>query len=127
MPRPLILCIDDEELGLRVRKIVLERAGYRVATAIDGQLGLSIFAQERVDLVVLDYSMPSMDGGAVAQEMRRLRPEIPIILLSAYINLPPEVVRMVDCTMLKGDGPGVLLRTIKDLLPEQVGKEEELG
>lgn len=127
MPRPLILCIDDEELGLRVRKIVLERAGYRVATAIDGPLGLSIFAQERVDLVVLDYSMPSMDGGAVAQEMRRLRPEIPIILLSAYINLPPEVVRMVDCTMLKGDGPGVLLRTIKDLLPEQVGKEEELG
>lgn len=127
MPRPLILCIDDEELGLRVRKIVLERAGYRVATAIDGPLGLSIFAQERVDLVVLDYSMPSMDGGAVAQEMRRLRPEVPIILLSAYINLPPEVVRMVDCTMLKGDGPGVLLRTIKDLLPEQVGEEEESG
>lgn len=127
MPRPLILCIDDEELGLRVRKIVLERAGYRVATAMDGPLGLSIFAKERVDLVVLDYSMPSMDGGAVAQEMRRLRPGVPIILLSAYINLPPEVVRMVDCTMLKGGGPGVLLRTIKDLLPEQVGEEEESG
>jgi CheY-like chemotaxis protein len=117
MLKPLILCIDDEELGLRVRRMVLERTGYRVATAIDGVTGLSLFGNEPVDAVVLDYFMPGMNGGAVAAEMRRLRPEVPIILLSAYINLPPDVVQVVDCTILKGDGPDTLLSKLREMLP----------
>lgn len=117
MPKPLILCIDDEQVGLRIRGIVLERAGYRVATAIDGPTGLSIFANEPVSAVVLDYFMPGMNGGEVAAELRRLRSEVPIILLSAYINLPPEVLRIVDCTILKGDGPEALLARVREVLP----------
>lgn len=117
MPKPFILCIDDEELGLQIRKVVLERAGYRVAAAPDGPTGLDIFAREPVDLIVLDYFMPNMHGGLVAAEMRRLRPSVPIILLSAYINLPTEVTRIVDCTILKGDGPEILLIKIRELLP----------
>lgn len=117
MPQPLILCIDDEELGLRIRKIVLEREGFCVETAIDGPTGLAIFGTERVDVVVLDYFMPGMNGGEVAAEMRRLRPEVPILLLSAYINLPPEVIDAVDCTILKGDGPEVLLTKVREALP----------
>lgn len=115
----MILCIDDEELGLRVRTIVLERAGYQVAAALDGLRGLNIFVNQSVDLVVLDYFMPEMHGGQVAVEMRRLRPEIPIILLSAYLNLPPEITRTVDCTILKGDGPEVLLGKVRELLSER--------
>jgi CheY-like chemotaxis protein len=115
--KPLILCIDDEELGLRVRGIVLERAGYRVLTATDGATGLEIFGREQVEGVVLDYFMPGMNGSEVATELRRLRPEVPIILLSAYINLPAEVLRMVDWTILKGDGPEVLLAKVRELLP----------
>lgn len=92
MSLPTILCIDDEALGLRIRKTVLERAGYRVLTALDGPTGLSLFRGESVDGVVLDYYMPAMDGGEVARTMRRERPEIPIMLLSAYINLPADVV-----------------------------------
>lgn len=114
MPQPLILCVDDEELGLQVRKLVLEREGYRVLTATDGPTALTIFARERVDAVVLDYYMPEMNGEAVAQEMRRLRPRVPIILLSAYISLPPEVTRLVDSTILKGDGPGILLGRLRE-------------
>jgi CheY-like chemotaxis protein len=119
VPKPLILCIDDEELGLRVRTIVLERAGYQVAAALDGPSGLSVFTSQPVDVVVLDYFMPEMDGGQVAAEMRRLRPEIPIILLSAYLNLPPEVIGTVDCAVLKGDGPEVLLAKVRELLSER--------
>jgi CheY-like chemotaxis protein len=121
----LILCIDDEELGLRVRKLVLERAGYRVLTGIDGPTGLGLFASEPVSAVVLDYYMPGMNGGEVAAEMRRLRPEVPIILLSAYINLPPEVIEMVDCTILKGDGPEILLTKVRDVLPQCAGSIDE--
>lgn len=112
----MILCIDDEELGLRVRKIVLERAGYRVETALDGRSGLSIFNAARVDGVVLDYFMPGMNGGEVAAEMRRRRPEVPIILLSAYITLPEDVISDVDCTILKGDGPDVLLSKVREII-----------
>ncbi|MGB7190612.1 MAG: response regulator [Acidobacteriaceae bacterium] len=115
----MILCIDDEELGLRVRTIVLERAGYQVAAALDGLRGLNLFVSQPVDLVVLDYFMPEMHGGQVAVEMRRLRPEIPIILLSAYLNLPSEITRTVDCTILKGDGPEVLLGKVRELLSER--------
>jgi CheY-like chemotaxis protein len=113
---PTILCIDDEALGLEIRKAVLERAGYQVLTAVDGPAGLSLFRGNAIDGVVLDYYMPEMDGGAVAEAMRRERPEIPIMLLSAYINLPAEVVALVDMTLLKGEGPVELLEKLQQML-----------
>lgn len=119
MPKPLILCIDDEALGLQIRKTVLERAGYRVMTAMDGPTGLNIFAKESVDAVVLDYAMPGMSGLEVAAEIRRLRRAVPILLLSAYVNLPPETAGMVDLMILKGDGPDVLLAKVQEALPQQ--------
>ncbi|MGH9588476.1 MAG: response regulator [Acidobacteriaceae bacterium] len=119
MPEPLILCIDDEDLGLQIRKVVLERAGYRVTTALSGPAGLEIFSKNPVELVILDYFMPSMHGGIVAAELRRMRPNVPIILLSAYVNLPREVVDAVDCTVVKGDNPETLLNRIRELLSSQ--------
>jgi CheY-like chemotaxis protein len=116
VPIPTILCIDDEALGLEIRKAVLERAGYQVLTAIDGSSGLSLFRGNTIDGVVLDYYMPEMDGGAVAETMRRERPEIPIMLLSAYINLPAEVVELADVTLLKGEGPQELLEKLRAML-----------
>jgi CheY-like chemotaxis protein len=113
---PVILCIDDEALGLEIRRTVLEHAGYQVLTAVDGAAGLSLFRTRPVQGVVLDYYMPGMDGGEVAEAMRRERPEIPIMLLSAYINLPPEVISLVDVTLLKGEGPVELLDKLRAML-----------
>jgi CheY-like chemotaxis protein len=113
---PTILCIDDEALGLRIRRTVLEHAGYRVLTAEDGPTGLELFRGNTVDGVVLDYYMPEMDGGAVAEAMRRERPQVPIMLLSAYINLPPETVALVDVTVLKGEGPVELLEKLHRMI-----------
>jgi CheY-like chemotaxis protein len=61
-----VLCVDDEKIGLRVRKIMLESHGFRVLTANSGRQGLSIFDDHHVDLVVLDYYMPELNGGEVA-------------------------------------------------------------
>lgn len=122
--RPLLLlCIDDEKLGLEIRKAVLERAGYRVMTALDGNSGLELFRTQPIDGVVLDFFMPGMDGGQVAAEMRRNRPEIPILLLTAYINLPQEVVQMAEFTLLKGEGPEELLSKIRLMLEKR--REEQ--
>jgi CheY-like chemotaxis protein len=112
----LVLCVDDELIGLKVRKILLERAGYRVLTAPDGSAGLEIFAQEPIEAVVLDYSMPGMNGGEVASRMRRTKPHVPILLLSAYIGLPSDVISMVDAYMTKGEGPPLLLKKLSNLL-----------
>ena len=120
-PSPLILCIDDEALGLQIRRAVLERAGYQVLTALNGASGLSIFWDQPIDIVVLDYVMPGLDGGQVAAEMRKQKPDTPILLLSAYVNLPLEVLSLVDHTVLKGDGPDKLLGKIRELLDRQPG------
>lgn len=111
----LILCVDDELIGLKVRKVLLERAGYRVLTAMDGASGLRIFESEPVEAVVLDYSMPGMHGGEVAGRMRQIKPAIPILLLSAYLGLPAEVTSLVNLYMTKGEGAPVLLSKLETL------------
>ncbi|MGD0888578.1 MAG: response regulator [Acidobacteriaceae bacterium] len=112
----LVLCVDDELVGLGIRKILLERAGYRVLTAADGASGLKLFAAHPVDAVVLDYAMPGMHGGEVARKMRQAKPEVPIVLLSAYVNLPPEVTSLADVYMTKGEGAPALLDKLGNLL-----------
>jgi CheY-like chemotaxis protein len=112
----LVLCVDDEAVGLRIRQILLERAGYQVLTAADGHSGLELFAAHPVDAVVLDYSMPGMHGGQVAQKMRQSKPKVPILLLSAYLDLPAEVTSLADVYMTKGEGAPALLDKLGNLL-----------
>ena len=116
MSRPVILCIDDEELGLEIRKLVLERQGFTVLTARDGNTGISIFDTQRVDAVVLDYAMPGMDGGQVATILRQRQADIPILMLSAYVALPEEVMRVVSVSATKGDGASTLVDKLRELL-----------
>ena len=116
MSRPVILCIDDEDLGLEIRKMVLEREGFTVLTAKDGQTGISVFDTEQIDAVVLDYAMPGMDGGKVAAILRERRPDIPIMMLSAYVALPEEVMRVISISATKGDGAFTLVDKLKGLL-----------
>jgi CheY-like chemotaxis protein len=114
--RPLILCIDDEELGLEIRKMVLEREGFSVLTAHDGPTGISLFDTTHVDAVVLDYAMPGLDGGEVAAILRKRQPNIPILMLSAYVALPEHVMRVVSVSATKGDGAFTLVDKLKELL-----------
>lgn len=123
----LVLCVDDEVVGLRVRRILLERAGYRVLTAADGFSGLELFAAEPVEVVVLDYAMPGMHGGDVARKMRQTKPEVPILLLSAYVGLPDEVSSLVDVYMTKGEGAPALLVKLGNLLSDPAASHPLAG
>lgn len=116
MARRQILCIDDEEMGLLVRKLTLESEGFEVAIACDGKSGLQLFAQTPFDLVLLDHSMPGMSGGEVAEAMHKLNPRVPIILLSAYVTLPDADVQRVDAYITKGESTESLLDTIRTVL-----------
>jgi CheY-like chemotaxis protein len=111
----VVLCVDDEVVGLQVRKLILERSGYTVLTALDGPTGLTMFNDHTIDAVVLDYSMPGMHGGEVAAKMREVKPEVPILLLSAYMGLPSEVTDLVNVYMTKGEGAPMLLQKLQGL------------
>ena len=91
-----VLCVDDENIGLRVRKLMLEGHGFHVLTATNGQQGLDLFDQNHVDVVVLDYYMPGLNGGDVAAELRRRRADVPIIFFSAYFSLPPQALELAN-------------------------------
>ncbi len=121
----LVLCVDDETIGLDVRRMLLERAGYRVLTALDGPTGIDVFTREPVDAVVLDYSMPGMHGGEVARRMRQVKPHVPILMLSAYTSLPPEVAKVVSLAMTKGEGAPELLRKLGSLVPSDASQHSE--
>jgi len=113
-----LLCIDDELIGLKVRKLILERSGYEVLTAEDGPRGLELFRSQDVHGVVLDYFMPGMDGGIVAREMKGINPRIPILMLSAYFSLPEHALDHVDAFVTKGQSPEILLNKIRQLVPD---------
>jgi CheY-like chemotaxis protein len=112
----VILCVDDEPSGLLMRRLLLESQGYRVLTAESGADGVAILSAEAVDLVLLDYMMPGADGGVVAETMKKIKPSVPILMLSAFVDLPSETVVHVDRYVIKGQSPPALLSAIAELL-----------
>jgi CheY-like chemotaxis protein len=113
---PVILCVDDETTGLAIRKMTFESQGYHVLTADNGAEALAIFSSQAIDLVVLDYKMPGMDGDVVAERMKRLKPDVPILLLSAYVDLPRETLALMDMYLTKTEGPLAMLKAVAELL-----------
>ena len=117
MPRkPLILCVDDEWNGLEGRKTLFEEAGCKVLVAISGAEALQLFASHPVDLVLLDYHMPGMNGDVVAEHMKAGEPDVPIALLSADDGLPESALKWVDAFVSKSESPANLLQIVEHLL-----------
>jgi two-component system, cell cycle sensor histidine kinase and response regulator CckA len=81
-----ILVVDDEELIRRLARTILERWGFRVLTAEDGEQALALYQQRtaEVDLVLLDYTMPGMSGLDVLHELRRIDPEVCVVFSSGH-------------------------------------------
>ena len=81
-PAPTILLVDDEDAVRKVLAFPLERDGYEVIQAADGEEALQQFAQQPVDLVVLDIMLPRLDGLEVCKRLRATS-TVPIIMLTA--------------------------------------------
>jgi CheY-like chemotaxis protein len=112
-----ILCIDDEEPGLQIRKRLLESAGHSVVSARSGKEGIRLFQEQPVDAVVLDYWMPDMKGLAVAEELKRINPKTPVIMLSAFSSILDEGIGKIDAWLTKGEiNPRDLLTMLDGLL-----------
>ena len=117
--RPVILCIDDNELAVTVRKLVLEQAGYEVIVALTGEEGLRLVGTRHVDLVLSDHFLQGRTGTEIAGEIKAMRPNLPILLISGMVE-PPEDADHVDGFVSKIDGREALLREIQRLLNKRI-------
>jgi CheY-like chemotaxis protein len=113
--KELILCVDDEENQLAVRKLVLESKGYAVLTAPSGQQALVLLAQHPVDLVLSDHLMPGLTGAELARQIKAQKPELPVILISAVNEIPADAA-YADLFMSKLDGPIAMCENIAAML-----------
>ena len=119
-----IIYIDDNQDLLNSVGRALQASGYGTLTALSGVQGISLSLQNSVDLVVLDYEMPEMNGDLVAQAIRRYKPELPIILFTGMPDGIPDSVRQnVDAVVYKADFSG-LLAAVAKLITKSPGNPE---
>ena len=78
--------MDDNLNGLTARRTVLQELGHKVTAASSGADALEQFAHQKFDLVITDYKMPRMDGLELIGEIRARTPEMPIILVSGFVD-----------------------------------------
>ena len=114
--KPVILCVDDTPSVLEGEKMLLEENGYRVLTATNGQEAVQAFASHSVDLVILDYNMPKMNGGMAAVRIKNAKPDVPVALLSSDERLPVRELEAVDCFIPKSEPILSLLEKVDYLL-----------
>ena len=113
--RPMILCVDDEENQLAVRKLVLEKEGFSVLTASSGQQALSLLACHQIDLVLSDHLMPGLTGTELTRQIKASNPGLPVILISAVNEIPADAA-FADLFMSKLDGPIAMCQNISAVL-----------
>jgi CheY-like chemotaxis protein len=118
--RMTVLCVEDEDQQLKLRKLLFESEGFNVLTAQTGRQALELFQANAVDAVVLDYWMAGMNGVAVAIELKRLRPTIPIVVLSGWTSLPGETIGLVDAWFQKAQiQPAELVSAVSRLARQE--------
>jgi DNA-binding NtrC family response regulator len=84
--RGTVLVVDDEEMVLNVAKAILTSVGFQVETASDGRQAVEIFEQrsKEIDLVLMDMTMPHMSGEETFFELKRLDPNVRVVMASGY-------------------------------------------
>jgi two-component system, OmpR family, response regulator CpxR len=120
-PKRTILCIDDNEQSLSIRKIMLETRGYRVVACHNGLDALEQFKQGGIDLVLSDLIMPGLDGHRLIEEIKKISPQTPAILFSGKVKIYERNLH-ADVFLPKGMyAPVELLERIRLLLVRKRG------
>ena len=125
-PKKTILCVDDNEQALSIRKILLETRGYRVLACNSGEMALEAFRRGGVDLVLTDLIMPGVDGSRLIEEVKRDSPQTPAVLISGRIKIY-ERETQADVFLCKGMyEPAELLERIRLLLVRKRGPKRHV-
>jgi len=126
----LILLVDDNPHGLVARRTVLEELGYSIRTATNGEEALHQLSLHQVDLVITDFRMPNMDGVELISRIRKLRADMPVILLSGFVE-PLGLTEQstgADVVLSKSAGEvNSILRSVRRLLTRQPQRKPALS
>ena len=120
----LVLVVDDEPKIARLARDYLEKNGYRVVTAADGQSALIVARSEKPDLIILDLMLPIMDGREVCKTLRR-ESDVPIIMLTALAEEVDQVTGLeigADDYITKPFSPRALVARVRALLRRSKGE-----
>ena len=107
-----LLCIHRDPAQLRS----LKEQGYELVTTTSGSDGLRLVLSRSVDAIVLEQHLGLLDGAAIAEKIKQLRPEIPIVMLTDHLELPYGALKSVDALVTKSDGAHFLLATVHFML-----------
>src|ERR1039457_4792308 len=113
MESPTVLCIDDLRQALELRKATLESHGYCVKIASSGDAAMKMLEESPVAAVLLEYKPEGIDAEAVARHIKQRFPNLPIVLLSAYSEMPERILWLVDEYVMKSELPERLVPTIE--------------
>lgn len=120
-PKKTILCVDDNEQSLSIRKVLLETRGYRVVACNNGEDAIERFRAGGIDLVLSDLIMPGVDGSRVVEQIKAISPDTPAILLSGKVRIYDRDTH-ADVFLPKGMyAPAELLERIRLLLVRKRG------
>ena len=121
-----ILVVDDEPKIVELLRLYLERAGYKVTIASDGQSALSAFRHENPDLIILDLMLPGIDGIEVCSRLRR-ESHIPVIMLTARAEEVDKLAGLevgADDYVTKPFSPRELVARVRAVLRRSNGAHE---
>ena len=112
--RTTVLCVDDSPEMLFICQRFLESRGYLVLTASDGEAALKTLKEHSVDAAITDDEMPGMSGLQLAQEMKHMQGDLPILMFSA---VRPGFSPSIDHYLEKSYGPSALVKSLQCLVP----------
>lgn len=113
---PTILCVDDNLCHLSLITALFEMQGYSVLCTDDPQEAIDLVGKVFVDLAVVDYELPHMNGAMLARKLRAISPNILILLCSGCLLIGSEDLNAVDEYIAKGESSGMLLVKTRCLL-----------
>lgn len=123
-PKKVILCVDDNDQTLSVRKFVLETRGYKVLTAKNAEEALELYDRGRVDLVITDLVMPHCNGNDLIMQLKEIASWVPAVLVSGSIKQFDPNTR-ADAFLPKGAcSPQELLERVRVLLVRKRGPKK---
>lgn len=121
-----ILCVDDEETALFLRKAVLQKFGFDVITATSAREALEILDRSKVDLLLSDLLMPELPGTELARLVKERFPDLPVVIVSGVNEMPAEA-GCTDLFVSKLEGPVALCGHVRRVLQKNNVKPERIA
>lgn len=118
-----VLLIDDNVIQAATRQTILKRAGYFVIAALDPARALEQFQRDEfpaeINVVITDHLMPSMNGAEFTRELRKIQPDLPVVVVSGMEEAEAEYAGLDVLFLVKPVSPDLLLSHLRHLLTQE--------